>query len=135
MARSGKKWNVNEILSLQREYELLQMNIDDIAKKHKRTPKAIVYKLQQEGFAKFDWLQDDYEQVVVASDSQQDVVLSDDSQQDVVLLNQGIALHCPGLGLRPNVLFESGFPPFGKTIISFILQKIWIPFVKSVQKF
>jgi hypothetical protein len=99
MARTGKKWNVNEILSLQREFELLQMNIDDIAKKHKRTPKSIMYKLQQEGFAKFDSL----------------VKPSDDSQQDVVLLNQGIALHCPGLGLRPNVLFESGFPPIHKT--------------------
>ena len=124
MARTGKKWNVNEILSLQREFELLQMNIDDISKKHKRTPKAIMYKLEQEGFAKFDWLPDECEQVAVASDSQQDVVLSD----------QGIALHCPGLGLRPNVLFESGFPPFVETIIFFILQKIWIPFVKSVQK-
>ena len=38
MKRTCKQWNINEILSLQREFELLQMSIDDIAKKHKRTP-------------------------------------------------------------------------------------------------
>lgn len=119
MKRSGKKWSVNEILSLQREYELLQMNVDEIAKKHKRTSKAIMYKLHHEGFAKFDWL------VKPSDDSHQDIALPNDS-------HQGVALHCPGIGLRPNVLFESGFPSFGKTIISFILQKIWIPFVKPI---
>jgi len=120
MARNSKKWNVNEILSLQREFELLQMSIDDIAKKHKRTPKAIMYKLHHEGFARFDSLfkpSDGLQQGVAASDSQ-----------------QGVALHCPSLGQKPNVLFESGFPSFGKTIISFLLQKFWIPFVESLQK-
>jgi hypothetical protein len=121
MARNGKKWNINEILSLQREFQLLQMSIDDIAKKHKRTPKAIMYKLHHEGFARFDSL-------FKPSDGlKQGVALPDD-------LKQGVALHSPGLGLRPNVLFESGFPSFGKTIVSFLLQKFWIPFVESLQK-
>jgi hypothetical protein len=111
MKRTCKQWNINEILSLQREFELLQMSIDDIAKKHKRTPKAIMYKLHHEGFARFDSL-------FKPSDC----------------LKQGVALPCPGLGLRPNVLFESGFPSFGKTIVSFLLQKFWIPFVESLQK-
>jgi hypothetical protein len=47
--RVNKKWTVTELLSLQREYELLEMDIFDIALKHKRTPKAILYKLNDEG--------------------------------------------------------------------------------------
>ena len=48
-SRVNKKWTVTELLSLQREYELLEMDIFDIALKHKRTPKAILYKLNDEG--------------------------------------------------------------------------------------
>ena len=49
-SRVNKKWTVNELLSLQREYELLEMDIFVIALKHKRTPQAILYKLMDEGF-------------------------------------------------------------------------------------
>ena len=48
--RHNFKWNVNELLSLQREYELLEMNIQDISAKHGRTIVSILYRLQQEGF-------------------------------------------------------------------------------------
>ena len=48
--RSGNKWNVCELLALQREYELLEMNIQEIAAKHGRTVKAILFKLESEGF-------------------------------------------------------------------------------------
>lgn len=48
--RTGNKWNVNELLSLQREYELLEMDIHDIAARHQRTPWAIIFKLKAEGF-------------------------------------------------------------------------------------
>ena len=48
--RSGNKWNVNELLSLQREYELLEMSVKDIAVKHGRSEVAILYKLEEEGF-------------------------------------------------------------------------------------
>ena len=48
--RHNFKWNVNELLSLQREYELLEMTIQDIADKHERTVDAILYRLQQEEF-------------------------------------------------------------------------------------
>lgn len=107
MKRTGKKWNVNEILSLQREYELLQMSIDDIATKHKRTPTAIMYKLHEEGFARFDWLFSSGPKVV-----KQDV-LPQESET-------GIVSHCPSLGMRPNVLFESGVPSFNQFIVSLI---------------
>jgi hypothetical protein len=48
--RHNFKWNVNELLSLQREYELLEMTIQDIADRHERTVDAILYRLCQEGF-------------------------------------------------------------------------------------
>ena len=58
--RNGFAWSVNEILSLQREYELLGWSIDQIARKHQRTPMAIMYKLDQEGFADYSILFSDY---------------------------------------------------------------------------
>jgi len=48
--RSGNKWSINEVLSLQREYELLEMSIEEIALKHSRTVESILYKLDSEGF-------------------------------------------------------------------------------------
>ena len=50
MKRCGNKWTINELLSLQREYELLEWNVKDIALKHKRSVTSILYKLEEEGF-------------------------------------------------------------------------------------
>ena len=58
--RIGNKWTINEVLSLQREYELLGWNIDQIAEKHGRTANAIMYKLDQEGFADYNVLFSNY---------------------------------------------------------------------------
>lgn len=52
--RYGFKWSVNEVLSLQREFELLGWSIEQIAQKHKRTCNAIMYKLDEEGFADYN---------------------------------------------------------------------------------
>ena len=59
-SRTGYRWSVNEVLSLQREYELLGLSVDQIAEKHKRTPSAIMYKLDQEGFADYNVLYSNY---------------------------------------------------------------------------
>jgi hypothetical protein len=48
--RHGNKWTINEIISLQREYELLEWSVYKIAKKHQRTVMAIMSKLQKENF-------------------------------------------------------------------------------------
>jgi len=48
--RNNLKWSINEVLALQREYELLGMSIQDISEKHQRTIEAILFKLQQEKF-------------------------------------------------------------------------------------
>lgn len=59
-SRYGFKWSVNEVLSLQREFELLGWSIDQIAEKHKRSPNAIMFKLDQEGFADYNVLYSNY---------------------------------------------------------------------------
>lgn len=59
-SRNGYRWTVNEVLSLQREFELLSWDIDKIAQKHNRTPNAIMYKLDQEGFADYNVLYSNY---------------------------------------------------------------------------
>lgn len=48
--RSGFKWSVNELLSLQREYELLEWTVQQIAAKHERSVEAILFRLEDEGF-------------------------------------------------------------------------------------
>jgi hypothetical protein len=48
--RHNKKWGVNELIALQREYELLKWDIQEIATKHERSIKSILFKLKQEGF-------------------------------------------------------------------------------------
>ena len=48
--RNGNRWNINELLSLQREYELLEWSVQQIAEKHQRTVEAILFKLEAEGF-------------------------------------------------------------------------------------
>ena len=43
--RHGKPWTINELLQLERECELLNLPIHEIAYRHKRTPKAIRHKI------------------------------------------------------------------------------------------
>jgi hypothetical protein len=48
--RRGNKWSVNELLQLQREYELLEWTVQEIANKHQRSVTSILYRLEDEGF-------------------------------------------------------------------------------------
>jgi hypothetical protein len=48
--RNGKKWSIVETLKLQREYELLQLSVQEIALIHERSEKAILFKLEKEGW-------------------------------------------------------------------------------------
>jgi hypothetical protein len=59
-SRRGNRWSVNECLQLQREFELLNLSIDEIANRHKRTPSAIMNKLDREGFADYNVLYSNY---------------------------------------------------------------------------
>lgn len=48
--RHYKKWSINEILQLQREYELLELSIQEISRIHNRSIRAILCKLEKENF-------------------------------------------------------------------------------------
>ncbi len=47
--RHNYKWNNNEVNSLFREYELLELTPEEISEKHQRTVQSILFRLQQEG--------------------------------------------------------------------------------------
>lgn len=53
-SRHGNKWTTTEILALQREYELLELSIPEIADRHKRSVMSILCKLECEGFIEKD---------------------------------------------------------------------------------
>lgn len=48
--RNNKRWNIDEVIRLQREHELLELSIQEIAEKHERSERAILCKLEKEGF-------------------------------------------------------------------------------------
>jgi hypothetical protein len=54
--RNGYKWTINECLRLEREYDLLQLSVPEMAALHNRTNYAIICKLQAEGLADFNEL-------------------------------------------------------------------------------
>jgi len=58
--RFRNRWTIKECLNLQREFELLKLSIDDIALKHKRTPNAIIFKLDEQGLAEYNVLYSNY---------------------------------------------------------------------------
>jgi len=90
--RYGNRWTVNELLNLQREYELLELPLAEIASRHQRTVMAIMYKLDQENLADFNEL---YEQnfgvkhsetckyLYLLFDEEDDESQEDESQEDV----------------------------------------------------
>jgi hypothetical protein len=59
--RNGFRWTINETLALQREYELLQMSIQEIAVKHDRSVAAILFRLEKEGFVSHQTLARGYQ--------------------------------------------------------------------------
>ena len=48
--RHYNKWNINELIRLQREYELLELSIQEISKTHERTIRSILCRLEKECF-------------------------------------------------------------------------------------
>ena len=45
--RDGYKWSHSEVLALQREFHLLKLSINVIAKKHERSNLSITFKLEE----------------------------------------------------------------------------------------
>ena len=47
--RHRKPWTINELLQLERNYDLLNLSINEISQKHQRSPRAIMNQLDKEG--------------------------------------------------------------------------------------
>jgi hypothetical protein len=67
-SRHGNKWTTTEILSLQREYELLELSIPEIASRHKRSVMSILCKLECEGFIENDEVNNQMNSIPVVGD-------------------------------------------------------------------
>ena len=88
-SRCGNRWTINELLALQREFELLGWDIDQIAEKHQRTANAIMFKLDHEGLADYNILYSNYHNLNVKMDVKPaskyavfDFVSNDDEDED-----------------------------------------------------
>jgi cobalamin biosynthesis protein CobT len=82
--RFGNRWTINECLQLEREYDLLELSIDEMAERHQRTPNAIMLKLDSEGYADYCVLYSNYKicKQQEEDDEQEDQEEEDDEQED-----------------------------------------------------
>jgi hypothetical protein len=87
--RAGNKWTIPELIALQREYELLELTVQEIAQRHKRTVFAIVARLESEGLVKIGATcrgdsvnEDDTESVVDDEDDRTQVLLANPHAKD-----------------------------------------------------
>jgi hypothetical protein len=112
--RFGNRWTINECLQLEREYDLLELSIDEIAERHKRTPNAIMLKLDSEGHADYCVLysnykickqqeEDDQEEDDQEEDDQEEDDQEDDDQEDDDEQNQELSLKLQVLNLEKKV--------------------------------
>jgi len=92
--RVGNRWTINEVLALQREFELLGWDIDQIADKHGRTPQGIMNKLDREGFADYNILYSNYHdlnsKISTSCTSKSNTIILDavDSEDDDTVLDE-----------------------------------------------
>ena len=106
-SRFGKRWTVNECLQLHREFELLNLSMDEIALRHKRTPNAIMFKLEQEGLADYNVLYSNYYDLnlhMYADKLETDS--NDDSEDDEKLNYDDLKEHITRLEKQVSALTE-----------------------------
>lgn len=89
MSRHNYKWTINELLALQREYELLALPIPVIAAKHKRTTQAIIHKLIAEEIFYMNG-DDDYSSSSDSSSVNDDLYEDDDIQTTVWVTEEDV---------------------------------------------
>jgi hypothetical protein len=79
-SRHGKRWNTPEILTLHREFDLLNLSVEEIALRHQRSVDSILFKLQSEGLMTLNSnnIQLELESDADSSSDYQDEIDSDD---------------------------------------------------------
>lgn len=120
------KWNNRELIELQREYELLELSIQEIANRHQRSINAILCRLEKENFIR-DWNQakgfDSY--IKEAGDLDYYVHNSDDDDDNYLDLIEESDIESD----TTSVISEDIIEP------TFLLQLNNIGFITSVKKF
>ena len=96
-SRNRCKWSVNEILSLQREYELYELSIQEIALLHKRSVFSILHKLEKEeiiinfndarGYDKINFWNDEYHSEDEQSHDKEDEYEETKNEDNVINLS------------------------------------------------
>lgn len=128
--RNGYKWSVNECLRLEREFDLLQLSVPEIAKLHNRTVNAIMFKLQAEGLDTYNNLyiktygQDYLDQEINNFICQPDITHDEEEEDDEYIPNIE-----EDQELSDNELVEAVEKNVQQETNSYILQQI-----KSMQK-
>jgi len=77
--RFGNRWTINECLQLEREFDLLELSIDEMAERHHRTPNAIMLKLDSEGHADYCVLYSNYK---IAKQQQEDEDQDEEQEEE-----------------------------------------------------
>ena len=120
------KWNNRELIELQREYELLELSIQEIANRHRRSVNAILCRLEKENFIR-DWNQangfDSY--IKEAGDLDYYVRRCDDDDDGVSDLIEESVIESD----ITSVMSEDTIEP------NFLLQLNNISFITGVKKF
>jgi|LakMenEpi03Aug12_release.lakeMendotaPanAssembly.Ray.scaffolds.fasta_scaffold11741_9 uncharacterized protein YlxW (UPF0749 family) len=80
--RFGNRWTINECLQLEREFDLLELSIDEMAQRHQRTPNAIMLKLDSEGHADYNVLYSNYHALNTQIVSQTKAEEEEDEDED-----------------------------------------------------
>jgi len=109
--RSGFKWSVNELLSLQREYELLEWTVQQIAEKHERSVEAILFCLESEGFISSwntarGYNQIDYQNAIEGGDSLESNVEEEDEESSICEDPNDIQVLTERVLTLENIIFD-----------------------------
>jgi hypothetical protein len=80
--RANAKWTVNECLRLEREFDLLGLSIQEIAKLHERSPNAIMYKLDYEGIADYNDIFQNRQEKTYKSQEEADAIETENEEAD-----------------------------------------------------
>jgi Ran GTPase-activating protein (RanGAP) involved in mRNA processing and transport len=105
--RFGNRWTINECLQLEREFDLLALSIDEMAERHKRTPNAIMLKLDSEGHADYCVLYSNYkickQQEEDEQEQEEEDEPEDEEQEDEEEEDEQISLQLQVLNLEKKV--------------------------------
>jgi hypothetical protein len=123
--RDGNKWTINEVLALQREYELLEWPVYKIAKKHQRTTMSILCKLQAENFISSFKEARGFDIDAYSNTTDELYTLQEDKCLEEKIYVENDNLHLQTVANKNSYIFEK-IVAFGIWIFYFTLRVIYI---------